>query len=43
MAKVIGGDAAWIPENKLSIVPTKVINAGNVAEFEAMMAEMLKA
>lgn len=42
MAKVIGGDTSWIPENKLSIVPTKVINAENVAEFEAMMAEMLK-
>jgi ribose transport system substrate-binding protein len=42
MAKVIGGDASWIPENKLSIVPTKVINAANVAEFEASMAEMLK-
>jgi ribose transport system substrate-binding protein len=41
MAKVIGGDSAWIPENKLSIVPTRVINAGNVAEFETMMAEML--
>ena len=42
MAKVIGGDTSWIPENKLSIVPTKVINAANVAEFEASMAEMLK-
>ena len=39
---MIGGDTAWIPENKLSIVPTKVINAANVAEFEASMAEMLK-
>ncbi|MFN4160276.1 MAG: sugar-binding protein [Gemmobacter sp.] len=42
MARVVGGDAAWIPENKLSIVPTRVINATNVAEFEMMMAEMLK-
>jgi len=42
MAKVIGGDTSWIPENKLSIVPTKVINAANVAEFEVSMAEMLK-
>jgi len=41
MAKVIGGDAAWIPENKLSIVPTKVINAANVQEFEDSMKTML--
>lgn len=42
MAKVIGGDTSWIPENKLSIVPTKVINAANVGEFETMMADMLR-
>jgi len=41
MAKAIGGDTTWIPENKLSIVPTKVINAANVQEFEDGMKAML--
>ena len=41
MAKAKAGDTAWIPENKLSIVPTKIINAANVEEFEASMKAML--
>jgi ribose transport system substrate-binding protein len=41
MAKAIEGDTAWIPENKLNIVPTKIINAENVEEFEGTMREML--
>jgi ribose transport system substrate-binding protein len=35
MAKVLEGDTSGIPENKLVIVPTKVIDRGNVDAFEA--------
>lgn len=35
MAKVIEGDTSGIPENKLVIVPTKIIDRGNVDAFEA--------
>jgi ribose transport system substrate-binding protein len=34
MAKYLEGDKSGVPENKLIIVPTKVINKGNVDEFE---------
>lgn len=34
MAKYLEGDKSWIPENKLLIVPTKVIDKSNVDEFE---------
>lgn len=35
MAKVLEGDNSGIPENKLVIVPTKIIDRGNVDAFEA--------
>lgn len=35
MAKVLEGDNSVIPENKLVIVPTKIIDRGNVDAFEA--------
>ncbi len=35
MAKVLEGDTSGIPENKLVIVPTKIIDRGNVDAFEA--------
>ncbi len=35
MAAYLEGDKSMIPENKLIIVPTKVIDQGNVDEFEA--------
>ena len=35
MAKVLEGDNSVIPENKLVIVPTKIIDRGNVEAFEA--------
>lgn len=41
LAKVHGGDTSWIPANKLNIVPTRVINGANVAEFEQSMKAML--
>jgi ribose transport system substrate-binding protein len=35
MAKYLEGDKSGVPENKLIIVPTKVIEKGNVDAFEA--------
>ena len=35
MAKYLEGDKSGVPENKLIIVPTKVINKDNVDAFEA--------
>jgi ribose transport system substrate-binding protein len=35
MAKYLEGDKSGIPENKLLIVPTKIIDKGNVEQFEA--------
>lgn len=35
MAAVLEGDTSGIPENKLVIVPTKIIDASNVDAFEA--------
>ncbi len=42
MAKYIAGDKSFIPANKLMIVPTKIIDKSNVAEFQTMMKEMLR-
>ena len=33
MAKYIDGDTSVVPENKLDIVPTQIIDTSNVAEF----------
>jgi ribose transport system substrate-binding protein len=35
MAKYLEGDKSGIPENKLIIVPTKIIDKSNVEQFEA--------
>ena len=35
MAAYLGGDKSMIPEDKLIIIPTKVINKDNVDEFES--------
>jgi ribose transport system substrate-binding protein len=35
MAAVLEGDMSMIPENKLVIVPTAIIDASNVDAFEA--------
>jgi ribose transport system substrate-binding protein len=35
MAKYLEGDKSGIPDNKLLIVPTKIIDNGNVEQFEA--------
>jgi len=41
MAKVLEGDTSFIPENELMIVPTKVIDKSNVAEFQKEMQQLL--
>ena len=41
MAKYLEGDKSWIPENKLLIVPTKVIDKANVDEFETNLKNMI--
>ena len=40
--KVIRGDKSFIPADKKIIVPTKVIDKSNVAEFQNFMKEMLR-
>lgn len=41
MAAYLEGDRSMIPENKLIIVPTKVIDQSNVDEFEANLKAMI--
>ena len=40
--KTLTGDKSWIPADKKLIVPTKVINKSNVAEFAANLKDLLK-
>ena len=42
MAKYLEGDKSGIPENKLIIVPTKVIDKANVDQFEADLKAAIK-
>ena len=42
MVRVLGGDKAWIPPNKQVIVPTRVIDGTNVAEFQGYMRQILR-
>jgi ribose transport system substrate-binding protein len=42
LAKVIEGDKSVIPANGLNIIPTKIIDKSNVAEFGKHMMELLK-
>lgn len=42
MVRVLGGDRSWIPANKQVIVPTRVIDSANVAEFQAYMRQILR-
>jgi ribose transport system substrate-binding protein len=42
MAKFIEGDKSWIPENKLMIVPTKIIDQSNVDAYNTEQAGYLK-
>jgi ribose transport system substrate-binding protein len=42
LAKYIEGDKSFIPANHLMIIPTRIINKDNVADFQKTMKEMLK-
>lgn len=42
LAKYIGGDKSFIPENKQKIIPTRIIDKSNVKEFAAEIRELLK-
>jgi ribose transport system substrate-binding protein len=42
MIKYINGDRSFVPESKLIIIPTRVIEKSNVAQFQDSMKELLK-
>ncbi len=42
MIKYINGDKSFIPANHLIIIPTRVIDKANVAEFQTSMKNLLK-
>jgi ribose transport system substrate-binding protein len=42
MAKYIEGDKSWIPENKLMIIPTKIVDQSNVDAYNTEQANYLK-
>lgn len=42
LAEVVGGDSSHIPADKRVIIPTKVIDKSNVAEFETNLKELTK-
>ena len=41
MIKYINGDRSFIPANHLIIIPTRVIDKGNVAAFQTSMKQLL--
>jgi len=41
LAKYIEGDHSFVPANGLKIIPTKIIDKSNVADFQKMMKQML--
>jgi ribose transport system substrate-binding protein len=42
LAKVIEGDRSVVPADGLMIVPTRIIDKDNVADFQAQMRDLLK-
>ena len=42
MVKYLAGDKAWIPANKQIIVPTRIIDSSNVADFQGFMKQILR-
>jgi ribose transport system substrate-binding protein len=42
MAKYLEGDKSWIPDNKLMIIPTKIIDQSTVDAYNTEQAEYLK-
>jgi ribose transport system substrate-binding protein len=41
MIKYLNGDKSFIPANKLIIIPTRVIDKSNAAEFQSFMKQLL--
>ena len=41
MVKSLNGDKSWVPADKKIIVPTRIIDKSNVAEFQAYMKQLL--
>ncbi len=42
MVRYLAGDKAWVPANKQIIVPTRIIDSSNVAEFQNFMKQILR-
>jgi ribose transport system substrate-binding protein len=42
LARYIEGDRSMVPANKMQIIPTKIIDPSNVAEFANSVREMLR-
>ena len=42
LAKYLEGDKSFIPENKLRIVPTKIVDKSNVAEISTQIRDLLR-
>ena len=42
MVRYLSGDKAWVPANKQIIVPTRIIDSSNVAEFQGFMRQILR-
>ncbi len=42
MVRYLGGDKAWVPASKQIIVPTRIIDSTNVAEFQNFMKQILR-
>jgi ribose transport system substrate-binding protein len=42
LARYIEGDRSMVPDNKMQIIPTKIIDQSNVKEFADSVREMLK-
>ncbi|MGI4951763.1 MAG: sugar-binding protein [Janthinobacterium lividum] len=42
MVKYLSGDKSWIPANKQIIIPTRIIDGSNVADFQGYMKQLLR-
>jgi len=42
LAQYIEGDKSFIPADHMKIIPTRIIDSSNVADFQAQMKELLK-
>ncbi len=42
MVKYLSGDKSWIPASKQIIVPTRIIDGSNVADFQGYMKQLLR-